>query len=406
VTPGGSANASRLAAEDGGRGPRSLSVAMATYNGARFIEAQLASIATQTCVPKELVVCDDDSSDGTVEIVQQFAGQAPFEVRVFRNKQNLGFGENFMKAARLCQSELIAWSDQDDLWMPQKLDRCREEFEKDPEVVLVVHSTQIGSRVRHGKPVVLGPLARYHSRRIEERILRRRSSYPVGSAPLEINARGNSSVVSRRLLDVGDRLISELPGLFGQFSGHDTWTSFLATATGTIAFLPDALVQYRQHGEQISGQPAPRPVAVRLVDAAARPETAVLDRLQLLATRAFFRASVLTQLAAQLDEAAGFRTGAGSFRDALDAQVRSPQLEVGFGWSALHRSAMWRRHGEVLRRRQALWRRRPRSAGAAAHLAANAARGDYGRAERGGLGSRLLARDLWRVTEPGVGRSA
>jgi glycosyltransferase involved in cell wall biosynthesis len=86
-----------------GAGAFSVSVAMATYNGAAFLDAQLASIAAQTRTPDELVVCDDGSSDGTVEIVERFARRAPFAVRLIRNEQRLGYGENFMKAARHCR---------------------------------------------------------------------------------------------------------------------------------------------------------------------------------------------------------------------------------------------------------------------------------------------------------------
>jgi Glycosyl transferase family 2 len=375
---------------------RSVSVAMATYDGAEFLEAQLASIAAQTRKPIELVVCDDGSSDGTVEIVERFARQAPFEVRLIRNRERLGYGQNFMKAARLCRGEVIAWSDQDDVWMPEKLALCVAEFEKYPDVLLVVHSAQIGDWVKRGKPFIVGPLVRYRSRRREERMLRRRSVYTSASIPLEISARGNAYVVSRRVLEVGDALAASLPGIFGEFSGHDTWVSFLATSIGRVVLLPDALVCYRQHGGQVSGSVAPRPLATRVRNSASRPQSALLDGLHELTTRAFFRASVLAQLAVQLDAEAGFGAGAGLFRAALGAQV-AQQRDVGFGFGALDRAGLWRRHGEILERRMELWCHRPASRSAVACLARNAVSGDYGRADRGGLEWRLFARDLWRV---------
>ena len=92
--------ATSVASPDSERAPSgalSVSVAMATYNGAGFIGAQLASIAAQTRTPDELVVCDDGSDDGTVEIIERFAREAPFEVRLICNEQRLGYGENFMK---------------------------------------------------------------------------------------------------------------------------------------------------------------------------------------------------------------------------------------------------------------------------------------------------------------------
>ena len=388
-------------------GALSVSVAMATYNGASFLDAQLASIAAQTRTPDELVVCDDASSDGTVEIIQRFARQAPFEVRLIRNEQRLGYEENFMKAARCCRGDVIAWSDQDDVWMPAKLARCLHEFEQDPDVLFVEHSTQIGVGNNGGEPLVSGPLGKYWSRRRELRILRRHSVYTPASLPLELYSWGHSCVVSRRVLELGDTLATTIPGVFGQFSGHDTWTLTLATAAGKAVLLPDVLVQYRQHGSQRAGAytaaAPPRSLATRVAQSAARRPSAVLDRLEAYATRAFFRASVLTQLAALLDSEAGLGRDAGAFRAAVGAQVTAGR-DVEFGRGAVDRAALWRRSGEVLTRRLVLWRQQS-TLPATASLVRNAVSGDYGRADRGGLGLGLFARDLWRVAQIAVRRS-
>ncbi len=343
---------------------------MATYNGARFLEPQLASIGAQTTPPAEMVVCDDGSDDETVEIVERFGTQSPFEVRLVRNAVRLGFGQNFLKAARLCRGDLIAWSDQDDVWMPEKLARCREEFEKDRDVLLVVHSRQIGEWVRpgwvrRGKPVIRG--------------VRRREVHTPTTLPFWISAPGYACVVSRRVLEIGDALATTLPGVFGRFSGHDTWTTFLAAAIGKVVLIPDVLVQYRQHHEQLAGAPPPQTRASRVRKSAERSQLDVEPQV----TRAFFRASLLTHLAAQLDD-----------------------TEAGLGRGAVHRGDMWRRHGEVLQRRLELWRQRPVSTPAAACFIRGIASGDYGRRDRGGLGLSSFTRDLWRVADVVRRRSA
>ena len=89
---------------------------MATFNGDTYLSPQLQSLARQTLLPHELVVCDDGSTDRTLEIVRAFAADAPFPVRVHRNDEHLGFADNFLKAAVLCGGELIAFCDQDDVW--------------------------------------------------------------------------------------------------------------------------------------------------------------------------------------------------------------------------------------------------------------------------------------------------
>lgn len=386
-------------------GALSVSVAMATYNGAAFLDGQLASIAAQTRTPDELVVCDDGSTDGTVEILERFAREAPFEVRVIRNEQRLGYGDNFMKAARACRGDVIAWSDQDDVWMPEKLARCLHPFEQDPDVLVVEHSTQIGVGANGRKTLVSGALGKYWSRRRELRILRRRSVYTPGALPLELYSWGHSCVVSRRVIELGDTLAEIVPGVFDQFSGHDTWTLILATAAGKTVLLPDVLVHYRQHGGQVAGAyraGSPRSITTRVAQSAARRESVVVDRLEAHATRAFFRASVLTQLAALLDSEAGLGRDAAAFRAAVQARVTS-ERDIGFGRGAFDRATLWRRYGEVLSRRLELWRQRSVAA-AAASVVRNAVSGDYGRADRGGLGPGLLARDLLRVAEIAVRR--
>lgn len=98
-----------------------ISIAMCTYNGARFLQEQLASIAAQQRLPDEMVVCDDGSTDTTLEILEKFSQTVSFPVRIVRNPVNLGSTKNFEQAMRLCTGDLIALSDQDDVWLPHKL---------------------------------------------------------------------------------------------------------------------------------------------------------------------------------------------------------------------------------------------------------------------------------------------
>lgn len=371
----------------------SVSIAMATYNGAAFLEPQLASIASQTRLPTELVVCDDGSTDHSLEIVEQFAARAPFEVRLVRNPARLGHAENFLQAARLCRGDVVAWSDQDDVWMPEKLARCAQEFELDPQVVLVVHSRQIGERVRAAG-------GEWISRGNRRRVLRR-SVHTATSLPLDTSYPGYATVISRRVLQLADALAATLPGIVEQFFGHDTWTSFLATAVGKVALLPDVLVDYRQHPEQTSGGALPpQTMADRAKASAGLSQRSVDDDLRERASRAFFRASILTQLAAHLDAEAGFGLSAADFRDSLREQLRAaPEHDEGLLLSALARAGMWHSHGQVLRRRLELWRQRPATGPALSRLVRATTSGDYRSRDRGGLGPSSFARDLWRVAD-------
>lgn len=98
-----------------------VSIAMATYNGEEFLREQLDSILAQTITDFELIICDDCSTDGTFDIISDYANHDT-RIHVYRNTYNLGCTKNFEKAMRLCKANYIALSDQDDIWYPNHLE--------------------------------------------------------------------------------------------------------------------------------------------------------------------------------------------------------------------------------------------------------------------------------------------
>src|ERR1700721_1466926 len=96
--------------------PMSVSIAMTTYNGEAHLQEQLDSLAEQRLLPAELVIGDDGSTDDTLNILERFAGAAPFPVRIHKNPKRLGYRANFLNVARRCTSQLISFCDQDDVW--------------------------------------------------------------------------------------------------------------------------------------------------------------------------------------------------------------------------------------------------------------------------------------------------
>lgn len=114
-----------------------ISVAMATYNGERFLQEQLDSFVEQSRKPDELVVTDDGSTDRTLEILRDFQGKAPFPVRIYQNEERLNYTGNFAKAMSLCSGDVIFLSDQDDVWFPNKIKRVAAEFEAHPQTMVI-----------------------------------------------------------------------------------------------------------------------------------------------------------------------------------------------------------------------------------------------------------------------------
>jgi glycosyltransferase involved in cell wall biosynthesis len=116
-----------------------VSIALASYNGARFIEAQLRSFADQTRPPDQVVIRDDGSTDDTAAIVARFAETAPFTIDFQRNPERCGYTRNFEGAVAACSGDIIFLSDQDDVWLPNKLQTILDAFVQHPRHQVIVN---------------------------------------------------------------------------------------------------------------------------------------------------------------------------------------------------------------------------------------------------------------------------
>jgi glycosyltransferase involved in cell wall biosynthesis len=219
----------------------SVSVVMASYNGERHIRRQLASLADQRRLPNELVVTDDHSDDETASIVVEFARAAPFRVRLYRNEQRLGYRGNFMRGAQLCESDLVAFCDQDDWWFPNKLAACVARFD-DPETALVYHDANVVTE----DGLVIGSLDRFAP---GGGIIP-----PVATKGIMANPYGFTMVFRRSLLDCASLWPMSLDHNWtGEPMAHDQWVYFMACVLGSIEYVNERLVSYVQHGHNVIG---------------------------------------------------------------------------------------------------------------------------------------------------------
>ena len=114
-----------------------ISIALCTWNGEKFLREQLESFSAQTRLPDEVLVGDDCSTDHTIEILEEWAKTAPFRVEITRNPQNLGYEKNFEQTMLRCSGDIIFPADQDDVWLPEKLETMVRAFEENPDVGVV-----------------------------------------------------------------------------------------------------------------------------------------------------------------------------------------------------------------------------------------------------------------------------
>lgn len=221
-----------------------ISVSMATYNGEQFIGEQLSSLAAQTRLPDELVITDDCSTDRTLEIVKEFASRARFPVTVSRNPRNLGFRETFYRSAMATQGDWIAFCDQDDVWMPNKLEALDGVVQRSaPSLTLIAHSAAVVDE-RLTPSGITWP----HFR---SRTLRRGTRFPIWW-----NCPGFALAVRSDLLPAIREMSLDSLESHGlsrlEQSSHDIWATAVAQAVGDSILLPEPLVLYRRHTRSTS----------------------------------------------------------------------------------------------------------------------------------------------------------
>jgi len=208
-----------------------VSIAMATYNGERFLRKQLDSIYAQTYQNIEVVVCDDYSSDRTVEILEEYKQKKG--LFYYKNRQNLGYFKNFEKVLGLCEGKYIALADQDDIWLPNKIER----------LILAIN----------GYSLIYSD-ARYidEDDRVFAESVRTYTGLPVQSGKPLKYLTFNSFIIGCTCLFRKELLSSALPFPEGE-RYHDWWLSLVACTQQGILYLDEPLIEYRNHGKNTLG---------------------------------------------------------------------------------------------------------------------------------------------------------
>lgn len=252
-----------------------VSVALCTHNGERFIAEQLESIFRQSRQVDEIVVSDDASRDGTVAAVRAaFAGHpdAP-QLTLIENAAALGVTRNFEQAIAACANDIILLSDQDDVWAPDRVAKTLAAFEPG---VLLVHGD---ARLIDAEGRVL-PSSLFGAYAIDEPT--RRSVAEGGAFDIFLRRNlvtGATAAIRRELA------LTASP--FPEHWVHDEWLAMVAASTGRIVPLPDALIDYRQHGGNEIGavDPSLRAKLARLVAPGRERNRRLLARAAVLAER-------------------------------------------------------------------------------------------------------------------------
>lgn len=247
-----------------------ISVVMTTYNGAQFLREQLDSIFAQSRLPDELIVCDDQSTDETPNILCDYAGRSAFPMQAIINDDRLGSTLNFEKAISLCSGDLIAMCDQDDVWRPQKLEVIESAFLADPGLGAVLTNADLIDK--DGAPLRGDLWSRCRFDRECQRALSTSRRYDL---LLGLAFATGATMAFRSSFKT---LVLPFPTDTPTFI-HDRWIAVLIAAVGRIAIIEEKLIAYRLHRQQQLGV-GKLPLALRVfIPHACRSDAIALDAL-------------------------------------------------------------------------------------------------------------------------------
>lgn len=228
------------------------SVAIATYNGARFIEEQLASIAHQSRPVDEVVIADDCSSDETVLLAERAAKQLGLGLTLLRGSARLGVVGNFQRAMLACRGDLVFLSDQDDIWYSHKVEAIVSAFSGHPDLLAVFTDAVVVDERRKCLHESLLALSRLSSAE--------RAKIRAGNAAAVLMTR--NVAVGATMAIRSDALHLALPVPEGWY--HDEWIALALSLVGRVGLIDEPLIEYRQHHANTIGAPRPTSLAEKL----------------------------------------------------------------------------------------------------------------------------------------------
>lgn len=210
-----------------------ISVCMATYNGEDFILEQLTSILCQLGESDELVICDDNSQDKTVDII---TGLADSRIRLVKNAVNLGYVNNFLKAIRLARGDVLFLADQDDIWIQGRVEKMLNALDASGKNIVVGNFNFIkerGSTIKRISP----SLSEKHNRSSVKNLL----TMFKGGIPYFGCCMAFKSEFKPSLLRCADEKIS-----------HDIMIALLGNKKNEIFHISDEVLTRRIHGNNLT----------------------------------------------------------------------------------------------------------------------------------------------------------
>ncbi len=202
-----------------------VSVCIATYNGEKFIEEQIHSILSQLSDNDEIIISDDGSQDQTLSLIQSIGDQ---RIKIYQNKGKHGFKYNFENALKKAQGDYIFLCDQDDVWLPNKVQVALEKLQ---ECDLIVHDAKLIDG--NGNDLNKNFYSLHHDKT------------GFWANFWKTRFMGCCMVFNREVLN----FCLPIPNYV---ITHDYWIGMLSLKRFRVCFIPDILMCYRRHGNNAS----------------------------------------------------------------------------------------------------------------------------------------------------------
>lgn len=215
-----------------------VSIVMATYNGEQYLSQQIDSILKQTYSNFELIVVDDASTDRTLEILDNYS-KFDARVKVYSSEINIGLIKNFERGLMLANGDYLALSDQDDVFANNKIEILVNSLIQFFGCDLVVSDLRL---IEENGCLISDSMWRYQNRSGQM------SGHPFQRLIYDNFATGCAMMFTRRLRD----LCIPFPN---DCMVHDWWIAVVASShkSGGICIIDNALVDYRQHSNNVIG---------------------------------------------------------------------------------------------------------------------------------------------------------
>lgn len=203
-----------------------VSVAMATYNGEKYIKEQIKTILQNLQENDELVISDDGSNDNTIDIIKNFNDK---RIRLLDGPRK-GLKQNFNNAIKNTTGDYIFLSDQDDIWMPDKVSKMLEIFRKN-DYILIQHDAIV---VDESDNIIFNSFAEH--RKVKTGIIKNliKNSYHGCCIAFK-------SDLKAKILPIPNNIYL-----------HDQWIGMVAELEGKTYFSDEKLIKYRRHSENNS----------------------------------------------------------------------------------------------------------------------------------------------------------